>query len=288
MKHKKIKNTIFIFDLLTNQLTNEIMENKSYANTKSIIETHFNNKSEIFKELQLSKVLVETSYKDNVSAKELIDIVLQKRTKLNESKLQKEKYNLVKDITNTFGKDFYNYRSNNYKLYANIYKLFENEIHNTTSATQLVESKQNIINHLISEKIQNDETSMSSELNEYKKLSTDLKIAALNIYTKRFNEHYNSLDVNQKDILHTYINNISHSNIVKGKIREHVAKIKNSLKHFHPLLSDRVDIQVKVNYLIENIDTQFRGLYSSDVEIEKLLHYHELIKKFESLNLEKN
>ena len=58
LKHSKIKNTSILFELLTRQITADVLANKS-TKTVKIVKEFFNEKTELGKELQLYKILSE-------------------------------------------------------------------------------------------------------------------------------------------------------------------------------------------------------------------------------------
>jgi hypothetical protein len=54
-----------------------------------------------------------------------LEAVVRTRKQLNESQLRRDKYNLIKDLKNTYNLDeFFKSRIINYKTHASTYKLF--------------------------------------------------------------------------------------------------------------------------------------------------------------------
>ena len=97
IKHSKFKNTGFIFELLVRQVTAEIMSSeKSIA--EKILKEYFNAKKELSKELKLYQYLINEKYNSEVKAEKFIDTILEARKRLDEKKIVKEKYNLIKAI----------------------------------------------------------------------------------------------------------------------------------------------------------------------------------------------
>ena len=97
LKHSKIKNTGILFELLTRQITADVLAGKS---TKSvgILKKYFNENTELGKELELYKLLSEKNYTSEVKANDLLNVVIKQRQKLNNSNLRREKYNLISSI----------------------------------------------------------------------------------------------------------------------------------------------------------------------------------------------
>ena len=127
-KHNKIKNTGILFELLTRQIAVDVMNDKKDSPAIKIIKEFFNNKSQLGKENELYKILVEKKYKNLNQAEILIEAVIKNRRKLSNRKLRNEKYNLIKQIKENYGVNaFFNSRIPNYKVLASVYTLFENE-----------------------------------------------------------------------------------------------------------------------------------------------------------------
>ena len=125
IKHSKFKNTGFLFELLTRQITLEILNN-SQEKAKKIVVEFFGNGTELSKELRLYKLLIDEKYNSENKAEKFIEAIMDARTKLDEQKLIKEKYNLVKVIKENFEIDtFLTSPVTNYRVLASIHKLFE-------------------------------------------------------------------------------------------------------------------------------------------------------------------
>ena len=107
LKHSKIKNTGILFELLTRQITADVLAGKS---TKSvlIVKKYFNEKTELGKELQLYQILAEKHYESENRASHLLDAVIKSRQKLSNTSLRREKYNLIKEIKENYNvNDFF-------------------------------------------------------------------------------------------------------------------------------------------------------------------------------------
>ena len=98
MKHNKIKNTGILFELLTRQITVDLMESDS-SKAVDIVKKYFKNGTQLGKEYELYKILTETKYSTESRAEALIDAVMGSRKKLNNSTIKREKYNLVLLVT---------------------------------------------------------------------------------------------------------------------------------------------------------------------------------------------
>ena len=91
LKHSKIKNTGILFELLTRQITADVLAGKS-TKSVSILKEYFNEKTELGKELELYKLLSEKNYTSEVKANDLLNVVIKQRQKLSNTNLRREKY----------------------------------------------------------------------------------------------------------------------------------------------------------------------------------------------------
>ena len=126
-KHSKIKNTAILFELLTRQITVDVINNTDSKAVK-ILKEFFSPKTQLGKENELYKILIEKKYKTSEQATVLLEAVIKNRRKLSNRNLKNEKYNLIKTIKETYDiNEFFNSRIPNYKILASIYNVFEGE-----------------------------------------------------------------------------------------------------------------------------------------------------------------
>ena len=148
IRHSKFKNTGFLFELLTKQITLEVL-NGSEEKSKEIIKEFFAGKTELAKELRLFNLLINEKYNSETKAEKFIDAILEAHTRLDYSKLKREKYNLIKSIKETL--DIDNLMSSpvtNYKVLASVHKLFESKIINVTDVKDVFDSKLTLVEHI--------------------------------------------------------------------------------------------------------------------------------------------
>jgi hypothetical protein len=61
-KHNKIKNTGILFELITRQITVDVLNNEKNSSSIKILKEYFNSKTELGKENELYKILLEQKY----------------------------------------------------------------------------------------------------------------------------------------------------------------------------------------------------------------------------------
>ena len=254
IKHTKFKNTGFIFELLVRQITAEIMsENKSVA--ERILKEHFNSKKELSKELKLYQYLINEKYNSEAKANQFINTILEARKRLDEKKLTKEKYNLIKEIKETYNLDEFTKSSiSNYKTLASIYKIFETVLTDEQyDPTDVVSSRFTIAENIINSSIQNKEVKVKDAvLEEYRKQDDDLRAVSYKLLVESFNTKYSNLTNDQKGLLREYINNINNTGKLNEYVSSEVTKLVDGLKEVGSKISDKVT-KIKLTETITNI-----------------------------------
>ena len=252
LKHSKIKNTSILFEVLTRQITADVLEGKD-TKTVKIVKEFFNENTELGKELQLYRVLSEKTYNSADKAAQLLETVIKSRQRLSNSKLRNEKYNLIKQIKENYNvTDFMNVRLPNYKILASIYNIFQAETTTDTfNPEDVVNSKFTVLENIVGKKksIKND-----NFLKEYKEKDKDLRLLAYQILVDKFNTKYKSLNESQKDLLKNYINNISNTNSLREFVDVEVSKTKKELQKHLSLISDKIT-KIKLSEAIKQIET---------------------------------
>ena len=101
LKHSKYKNTGILFEMLVRKLTSETLSSDKSV-TIDIIKKYFGKNTELAKELQLYNALVKEQFKSEARAIDYINNVKDAYKKLNQTVLRRQRYNLVKEISENF------------------------------------------------------------------------------------------------------------------------------------------------------------------------------------------
>jgi hypothetical protein len=254
IKHSKFKNTGFIFELLVRQVTAEIMSSEK-STAEKILKEYYNSKKELSKELKLYQYLIQEKYNSETKAEKFIDTILEARKRLDEKKIIKEKYSLIKAIKESYNIDeFIKSPISNYKVLASIYKIFE-----TVSSTEqfdptdIVSSRFTITEGIINTSIQNkDQRIKDAVIEEYQKQDENLRALSYKFLVENFNKKYKNLSEEQKSLLRQYINNINNTGKLNEYVGGEVTNIINSLKEVGSKVSDKVT-KIKLAETISNI-----------------------------------
>ena len=270
IKHSKYKNTGILFELLVRQIATDTLNNKDSIATQ-IIKEHFSKKTELVKELKLYQSVIKETFNSEYKASEFLNIILRERTKLNETTLNRQKYNLIKDIkTNYVLEDFFKYRVSNYKENASVYKLFEYSTDDNPK--QYVECKSTLLEHLKTSSKNTDK--VSSIVNEeYSKQPKEVRLLAWKMLVESFNNKYGTLSNKQRYILKEYINSVDNSEKLKNFVTKESKVLKKALNSIK--ISDKI-VKIKVNEVI-NLTSKLQSSKTiTESQILSLLRYYEL------------
>jgi len=282
IKHSKFKNTGFLFELLTRQITLEVL-NGGEEKAKEIIREFYGNGTEMSKELRLFNLLINEKYNTESKAEKFIEAILEAHTKLDYTKLQREKYNLVKSIKETFEIDnFLASPVTNYKILASVHKLFEAKANDVLDVKDVFDSKLTLVEH-----ISNSQTSVKQKedrlVEEYKKQEKDLRLLTFKILTESFNKKYTNLDDSQKSLLREYINNVTNTSKFGEYFEKELIKTITELHDMYKGMKDKIT-KIKLRETINVLKKQKLGKKITDEQVSSLMLSYELIKEIKSIN----
>ena len=282
IKHSKFKNTGFLFEILTRQITLEVL-NGGEEKAKGIIKEFFAGKTELAKELRLFNLLITEKYNSESKAEKFIDAILETHTKLNYSKLKREKYNLVKSIRETFEIDsLLSSPVTNYKILASVHKLFEGKANDVLGVKDVFDSKLTIVEH-----ISNSTPSLKQKedrlVEDYKKQEKDLRLLTFKILTETFNKKYTNLDDSQKSLLREYINNVTNTSKFGEYFEKELIKTITELHEMYKGMKDKIT-KIKLRETINVLKKQKLGKKITDEQVSSLMLSYELIKEIKNIN----
>lgn len=282
-KHSKFKNTGILFELLTRQVTADILAGKDESIAKDLLFKYFTENKELGKEWQLYNFLLNEKAKDELQSQKYINVILKQREKLDSKKLTEQKYNLIKEIRENYPiDDLLKSSIKNYKIHASIYKVFENHISSTIKfdVKEILQSTNTITENLCGKKISANETE-DELINFYKQQNEEVRLLSYKLLVESLNEKYKDFDNNQKRLLKEYINNISNTNSLNEFVQKEIVNIKETLSKFVNSINDNV-IKIKINEVTKQIDTINCKKSVKDNQITVLLLSYELIKELQN------
>ena len=284
IKHSKVKNTGVLFELLVRQITLEVLNGDKTENAKNIVKEFFASGTELNKELRLYDLLLKEKYNSESKAEMFVDTVSQAHSKLNENKLAKEKYSLIKQINEKFElEQFLSSPITNYKVLASIYKVFESKKSENYDIKDIFNSKVTLIENIISRPslAKTNKTEDTKLIESYKQQDKDLRLLTYKILVETFNKKYTNLDSNQKNLLKEYINNISNTSKFKDYLSVELPKIVAELKLIKAKIQDKVTT-IKLSETISVLEKMKIGKSISDGQVSSIMLSYELIKELKS------
>jgi len=281
-KHSKFKNAGILFELLTRQITADILAGRDESFTKNLMFKYFHESKELGKEVQLYNFILQQKSKDLSSAERLLGVVLQTRSKLDERELNKQKYNIIKEIKEKYNiDDFLKNKIPNYKLYASIYKLFEDQDKSGVKfeVTELIESREYIVENLTKEK-KSDQESMDIYGNQ----TADVRLLAYKFLIENFNSKYNNLLPDQKKLLKEYITNVSNSSKFTKYVNEEYKRISVVLKEQVKNVTSEV-VKIKINEVISQFSIKSCTGIIKENQLTSLLNAYELVEEIKKIDV---
>ncbi len=284
VKHSKFKNTGILFELLVRQITLEVLNGDTTETAKTIVSEFFSSKTELNKELRLYDLLLKEKYNSETRAEKFIDTINEAHSRINQKNLQREKYNLIKKINESFNMDeFLSSPISNYKVLASIYKVFESKNYENYDVKDVFNSKITLIENITSKQSKLVESSTKSEavVESYKKQDKDLRLLTYKILVETFNKKYSNLNESQKSLLKEYINNLSNTTGFKSYIEKEIPKIISELKSLGKSINDKVT-KIKLAETASVLSKTKIGKVVSDNHVSSLMISYELIKELKS------
>jgi hypothetical protein len=279
LKHSKYKNTGILFEMLVSKLTAETLSSDKSV-TIDIIKKYFGKNTELAKELNLYTMLVKEQFRSEAQALEYIRTVKSAYSKLNQSVIKRQRYNLVKEISERFVfENMAKIHISNYKVLASINMIFENE--ESTNPRQLMECKNAIVNHgLIVEK---REPKSDPLIEEFTKQPKDIRLLTYKIMIDNFNNKYSVLDESQKQLLNKYITHVNDTESLKEYIQVIIPTIKKDLANQAKQITDKV-AKIKVAKLSEMLCNVESMKTIKESHILSLLRYFDLIRELKEMH----
>jgi len=286
VKHNKIKNTGILYELLSRQITVDVINDTTSPKSVKLFKEFFNKNTELGKEYELYSILLNKKYKNLTHASSLVEAVVKSRRKLSNRRLANEKYKLIKTIKENYDiKEFFNTRIPNFKVQASIYRVFQSEVGKEDfGPVQKTDSSITITEHITQSK---QSRVKKQNLSEYSGQDKDLRLLSYQLLVDKFNSKYKSLNESQKNLLKEYINNVSNTNSLKEFIDNEVVKIKKALTKLLPNVDDKIT-KIKLSEAIDYTDGATKGKIVQDKHVVALMRYYELIKELKDVETRQN
>lgn len=276
VKHNKIKNTGILFEILTRNIVSDSLKGKE-SKAIDIIKKHF-SKSELGKEYKIYENIIKRKNLNESKANILLEHSLLNYESLNKDLLKKQKYNLIKNISEHYDiNEFFKVKINNYKLHASIYLLLE--YGQNISLSNKTDLKFKLLEQITSNKDQPKDQLLNEITNQEK----DIRILTYKIILEKFNTKYNSFNDNQKHILREFIYSPDSSTKIKELYNTEVSKIKEQIKEINNKTKDE-SVKIKINEIQNILIPLNKKDKIKDFLLENLLKFYELLEELKKAN----
>lgn len=279
LKHSKYKNTGILFEMLVRKLTSETLSSDKSI-TIDIIKKYFGKNTELAKELQLYNALVKEQFKSEARAIDYVNNVREAYKKLNQTTLRRQRYNLVKEISENFVfENMSKIHITNYKTLASIYMLFE--YGDVASTKQLLECKNVILDHMMltERKIEEKDPVIES----FSKQEKAMRLLTYKLMIDKFNSKYSTLNESQKQLLNKYITNVNDTEALREYIQKVIPKLKKTLAEHAKSITDKVT-QIKVQKLSEMLCNVENMKKIKESHVLSLLRYMDLVDELKQVH----
>jgi hypothetical protein len=279
VKHSKYKNTGILFELLTRQLTADTIAG-SNPKALSIIKKYFSGDSTLLKEYKIYHTFVGKKFKEESNATMLIDTLIEAHGKLNKGQLRREKYNLIKEIKDTYDvNDFFKAKISNYKIMASIFNLLENK---NASPLSIVNSKVTLLEHITGKTLEN-KPKKDVVMEDYAKYDKDTRLLTYKVLLEKFNDKYSGLGENQKNLLKEYVNSVTNSPALKSFINKEIKTVKKTITGYSKKVEDKA-VVVKLTETRDMIKPLCKKSSVNDDNVINLLNYYELVNELKTIH----
>jgi len=255
-KHNKKRNTAFIYEALVREIIKQTINNDKEKRDRviNILKEGFKKNSEIKKELDLYKILLETKGLPEKLAEKLINETIKQHKKINQEKIFHEQSKIISIINQEFSKRVFNNFVPNYKSLATISQIFNDSL--SPKSKILLEDK--IVKNLIEEPEEQKKNQQTSTL-------------ITQAFVTRFNETYDSFQKDQKELLSKYIFSFEDEGVeFNFHLNEEIGRLKKALLNAQSLEEVKQDSTLKEK--IEQVLNLLEDFNKSPVNKDKLLY----------------
>ena len=277
VKHSKYKNTGILFELLTRQLTSDTIAGNN-PKALDFLKKHFNSKTELLKEYKIYHTLATKKYKKDSQATMLIEELVKAHKNLNKSQLRREKFNLIKEIKQTYNVNhFFKSKITNYKIMASIFNLLENK---KASSLSIVNSKITLLEYITEKPSKIKKNIVLENFNNQDK---NTRLLTYKVLLEKFNDKYKGLEENQQTLLKEYVNSVTNSPALKSYLNQEIKTVKQNLTKYSKKVEDKA-IAIKLNETKEMIKPLDKKTSVNDDNVINLLNYYELVNELKTIH----
>lgn len=282
IKHSKYKNTGLIFELLVKQIAADTLSRKD-SPAVTILKKNFTGRTALVREFKLYEFILKNKSVSQSKAESIVSTVIEVSRGMDREILKKQRYNLIKDIKESYNlEEFFSISINDYKPLAALYCLMEaHKVTDVVDPNFLVDNKTTILEHLTKEE-QNKTQVRDTLIEEYSKYDKDLKLLTFKILLEKFNNKYDTLLPEQKNVLREFITSVDSSNRLRTIVNNELCKLKEEIQKLKESIGDEI-IAIKLQEVIKTIEPVTKLKKVTDDHLVSIMQYYELVQELKEL-----
>ena len=271
-KHNKKRNTAFLYEALTRELTISILENNHERQKKatSILKEFFKKDEVLSTELGLYQNLTEVDSLSAHTADKLIQETRFLHSRLDKKQIFNEQTRLISKINKELSKDIFSYFVPNYKSMATIYQIFNSPL----GSKERVLLEEGLLNTITEEKVEAEE-----EKNQ------PIDNVVYKTFVQKFNEEYNTkLADEQRTLLERYIFSFVDNGLeFKIFLNEEISRLKGEVKASRstPEMVEDPEMVIKTDKVLEILEEYKTRDVASTQDLMKILKIQELVREIQ-------
>ena len=281
IKHSKYKNTGILFELLVRQITADTLSGKDSPAIDLLkeyfVKTELGREYKLYESISKSKVLTESR------ATMYLDTTLNSSKAFNRSILKKQKYNLINEIKKHYDLNtFFGSQIKNYKEIAALYTLIEGvNSEGIVDNGQLINNKITLLEYLTKTEIH--KTKKETVLAEFATYDKDVRTLTYRILLEKFNEKYDGLSIEQKQVLKEFIYSVDSTPGLRNFYNSKAIELKKTLNSLAENVKDQA-IKIKITEVTKFLTKLSKTDKVDNDNLVDLLQYYELVSEIKIAN----
>ncbi len=260
MRYNKKRNTAFLYEALVLEMTKAIINNDEERKdiALDILKENFSSNSILHEELDAYRAVLETKNVEKGWAEMTLREAQRTYLSLHPDNVFNQQTHVINRVNKELGKDTFNIFTPNYKSLATIAQLFS-------------------VKTPVKKRVMLEATLIESMTSPSKTMNIEaIDNVVYNVFVKKFNEKYDSLLEEQRDLLYKYIFSFADDGFgLKISINEEIARLKEIVsesKKEIPDLKERFES-------LENLLGSFSKQNIDDTMILKIMQTQEFCKE---------
>ncbi len=263
MKHNKKRNTAFIYEILVREITQAIIDKSADRKAKiiSLVKEHFEGATTLGEELALYHTLLETKNIDKSVANRMVTEVKKAYESLDKEAIFEAQSKLIAAINRELGQEVWKTFVPNFKSLASINAIFNDK----APLKKRVLFEQSIVDRMSEAETLSEEQTMKP-----------LDNLTYKSFIKKFNEKYDPLLTEQKDLLNQFIASFADDGLtLKIYLNEELTRLKGAINE---AIEDDTVIGQKAHAVMEYLE-EFRKREFTPDDLKKILTTQELVRE---------